>query len=87
MSVTLPEQMVSPSTSVIEEVATREGVDPTELDQPLYHAIDPDALDTLVRSSADAPSPSSLSITFTYHGYEVSVSSDGVVDLERREAI
>lgn len=70
---------LSPSESVIEIVAANEGVDPTELTVPLFEAIDPDALDTLVGSPSQPP----LQIEFTYYGYEVAIASDGSVHVSR----
>lgn len=40
------------SAAVVEAVATRKGVDPTEL-PPLHDAIDPDALESVVATGAD----------------------------------
>lgn len=63
---------------MVERVANSEGVDPLEL-SPLYDAIDPDALDSLVGcSNGDG---SDLEIEFTYCGYDVTVSGEGVVHL------
>ena len=62
------------SRSVIEAVAAREGVDPTELSEPLARAVDPDALDSLFTRSSGH-------VMFTYQGYEVCVSSSGDVSL------
>lgn len=71
----------SPSEAIIEAVADREGVDPTDLDVPLFEAIDPEALDSLVRTAERGQT--SLRIEFTYYGYEVAVATDGSVDLSR----
>ena len=73
---------VSPSEAVVEQVAASEGVDHTEL-VPLYRVIDTDALDKLVGTPSyadDGPQ-----ITFTYHGYFVTVTGDGGVHLTRAE--
>lgn len=83
MSIQVPTQEVSPSTKVVEAVAAREGVETTALDVPLYEAVDPDALDALVRSSAVGRS--ALTVHFSYYGYSVTVSSDGSVELEERD--
>ena len=58
---------------VIEAIADREGVDPVDLDTPLYDAIDLDALDAL---SADVAGTSALEISFQYEGYDVTVTGD-----------
>jgi len=75
---------VAPSQAVVERVAGCEGVDHTKL-VPLFDAIDPDALDKLVESGQGTGS--SLRITFTYHGYDVTVTGDAVVHLASDEAI
>ena len=75
---------VAPSQAVVERVAGCEGVDHTEL-VPLFDAIDPDALDRLVERSQGKTSVPR--ITFIYHGYEVTVTGDGVVHLAKNEKI
>ena len=75
---------VPPSQAVVERVAACEGVDHTELD-PLYEAIDPDAFDMLIESGRH--NESRLKITFSYQGYDVTVTGDGVVHLAEDEHI
>lgn len=62
------------SRTVIEAVAAREGVEPTELSEPLASAVDPDALDSLF-------SRGSGHVLFTYLDYEVRVTATGDVSL------
>lgn len=64
------------SMAVIRAVASEEDVDPTDLDVPLYDAVDPGALDSLFESGFDGH------VRFTYYGYEVSVFDGGRVALE-----
>jgi len=68
------------STRVTAEVAAREGVDPVELERPLYDAVDVDALEALVESAGRGPQ-SEVEITFTYYGYDVVVDETGDVTL------
>lgn len=63
------------SAAILEAIAAREGVDPTELRTPLYTVIDPEALASLFRNGTGQ-------VTFTYHGYEITVSSEGDIDLQ-----
>lgn len=63
------------SDAVIEAVATAEGVKPYQLSEALYTVFDPDALDSLFHTSNGT-------VTFTYHGYEVTVDATGEVELE-----
>lgn len=68
------------STAVVESVAERVGVDPIDLDPPLYRAIDPDALDELLTSlSANGEEGS---VSFTYLDFEITVRGDGTVHLD-----
>lgn len=69
----------SASELVVNAVAAREGVDPLDLTVPLYSAIDADDLDAVMDTDAD------VQVTFTYYGYEVTVTSDGAVTLTDAE--
>ncbi|OLZ42264.1 hypothetical protein A6E15_15390 [Natrinema saccharevitans] len=52
--------------------------------EPLYAAVDPEALDDLFGDgSGTAGTPDR--VTFTYHGYEVTVTGDRRIGLERLE--
>ena len=86
MSVAAVVEEVSPSESVIESVATREGVDPMDLDVPLFDAVDPDALDALVRTGSDEGNRPPIQVSFTYLGYNVIVASDGLVHVSRENS-
>lgn len=78
---TIPVKSMPPSEAVIYRIASCEGVDPLEL-RPLYQAIDPDALDSLVYDSAT--SGTTLQVEFTYLGYDITVMGDGVVHVDER---
>ncbi|WP_324662866.1 HalOD1 output domain-containing protein [Haloarcula sediminis] len=65
------------SEAVIETVARQVGVDPLELDTPLYDAIDPGELNALLDGADRAP----LEVTFRYYGYTVTVDADLTVTL------
>lgn len=73
----------SASGSIVETIAAREGVDPVDLEVPLYDAVDPDALDRLVERASDGRA--SLQVEFSYCGYDVSVTSDGAVHVTVEE--
>lgn len=62
------------SSAVVSTIARHEGVDPVNLDPPLYETIDPDALDGLFRNGDE----STVELTFRYNGSEVTVDSGGV---------
>lgn len=73
----------APTTSerVIETIADHEGVDPLDLEVPLFEAIDPDILETFDRTDDDDRIASSLRVGFTYYGYDVLVWADGTIDV------
>jgi len=60
------------SSQVLEAVAEQEGTTLLALDQPLYEAVDPDALDHLFAGDRRPDT-----VRFSYSGYEVSISGDG----------
>lgn len=61
---------------VLDAVAEEIGVEPMDLETPLYRVVDPDALERLLGSAVD------LTITFEYHQYAVAVTSDGTVRVD-----
>lgn len=65
------------STKVVTEVAAREGVDPLELDKPLYDVVDVSALEQMVESASGREG--TFEVTFSYHGYDVCVDATGDV--------
>lgn len=65
------------SETVVAAVAEAKGVDPLDL-EPLYKAVDPDALNSMFRPSAVSP-PSSLEVSFSMAGCEVVIHDDGEV--------
>lgn len=73
------------SQAVVQAVADAEGVSTTDLRPPLYAVVDPDALDELVISMARWSDGSAGRVTFSYCGYEVSVSVDGEVSLAEEQ--
>lgn len=60
------------SAAVVEAVAEAEGVPPTDLEQPLHHSVDADALNALCRSNGDSPGRTPC-VSFRYAGYDVTV--------------
>lgn len=65
---------------IVERVSDAEGVDPLELD-PLYTAINPDALDSLFQTRLASSDGLGGELRFEYHDYEVRVTADGRVTL------
>ncbi len=71
---------ISPSTAVVETVARASNRDPTATN-PLYNAIDPDALDSLCGSTDTSTPDEHVSVEFAFEGYEVRVDSVGTIEL------
>lgn len=71
-----------PSRAIIEAVAAREGVDVTDIEppayEPLFTAINPEALDRLFRNPAEM---ATARVVLEYEGYEVVVHGDGRVEV------
>lgn len=67
-------------TEIVERIASREGVDPTDLDRPLSAVIDVDALATLTTESRTR----SLQLSFSYYGYTVTVDGTGQISIEEQ---
>ena len=70
------------STKITTAVAEREGVDPLQLDEPLYDVIDVSALESMVESAGDRDG-SAFEVSFTYHGYDVTIDAAGDVHVAR----
>jgi len=77
----------SPGDAVVRAVAAASGLDPVpdatdpmESLDPLYTVVDADALDSLFRSGMDGL------VSFTYHGYDVTVHSEGYLVVESPDA-
>lgn len=69
----------APSEAIVTAVAEREDVAVTEV-PPLYHTIEPDALDQLF----DRRRPGE--VTFEYAGYEVTVRGPDRISIRERRA-
>ena len=68
----------TPSTAVVETVAVSSDREPTR-PEPLYEAIDPDALDALSRSNGVEPVGEGTTVTFEFAGQSVTVHGGGSV--------
>jgi hypothetical protein len=68
------------SEEVVRAVAAHDGVDETEL-PPLYDALDPDALDTVLASARDN-GRGRASAAFEYAGHRIVVTDDRTVTIE-----
>jgi hypothetical protein len=61
---------------ILERIAKREGVTPVDMHPPLYESVDMDALHSLLASGN-----ATLSVSFVYRGYTISVSGTGDVQI------
>jgi len=73
----------STSQRVISAVAEETGKEPTEVG-PLYHVIDPDALDRLF-SATRGSGRNQGHVEFTFAGCDVVVHGDGEVEVTQRD--
>lgn len=67
-------------TSIAMRVADEVGVPPEELQPPLYELVDPDALETLLRSDGNRTFDGS--VVFDAYGCTITVAGDGRVSVE-----
>lgn len=74
----------SVTTAVVSMVAKVAENDPLEM-EPLYSAVDPDALNDLITSVPSDPSHPDLEVTFAFDDYDVTVHSYGVIAVQSRE--
>ena len=77
--VTVP--LMDSTERVVQRVADAEGIEPSELEEPLYDVIDPEALERLFAAPEDGQSRDRGVVRFPYHGYEVTVRADGDVSV------
>lgn len=68
----------APSAAVVEAVAIASDREPTAI-EPLYGAVDPDALDALVRSNGTGSQDAHATVSFSFAGHSVTVHGDGTV--------
>lgn len=73
---------VPTSLTIVEAVAAQEGVDPMELEPPLFDVMDPEALEALLSTGATAKS--NVTVAFEWADYDIVVGSDGTLIVERR---
>jgi hypothetical protein len=69
---------VNPTVAVVEGISAVTGR-PMEDLPPITSAVDPDALNTLCTAS---PSAASATVSFTYAGHDVTVSTSGSITID-----
>lgn len=69
-----------PSEAVVRAVADAADRDPETM-EPLYAAIDPDALDSVLTPVCGGPGAADTTVAFTYAGYRVRLTGDGSVSI------
>lgn len=69
---------------IIREIADREGVDPVDLETPLYEVVDPDALETLTVDVEYRQEGSFPPIEFAYCGYTVTIDRTGTMNVHEQ---
>ncbi|WP_254611697.1 HalOD1 output domain-containing protein [Haloterrigena gelatinilytica] len=76
-----PSSGESLSIRVVREVAAHDGVDPMDLSPPLFHSVDPAALDALFEPTSTDDARAGR-VTFAYDGKRIAVDSDGEVTID-----
>ncbi|RBI60848.1 hypothetical protein DMJ13_17975 [halophilic archaeon] len=66
------------ATAIVQHIAAQQNADPTSL-EPIYDAINPDALTNLFGPQFDGTSRTDGQVVFTYSGYRVTVTNDGSI--------
>ena len=69
---------------VVEAVAQKEGISPSEVSPPLYSVVDPEALDALVQPETDSDTDR-IEIRFTYLEYLIRVQNGSEVSISIQE--
>jgi hypothetical protein len=69
------------SEEVVNEIPDCEGVEPTDLTEPLFNTVDPDALNNIFQSFDNGPVREMGQIEFWYYGYKIVVTADGDVSV------
>lgn len=65
---------------ILESVAEAAGVDPSDLDEPMYETVDPEAIGKLF-SDVGTPAATPGQVVFEYCGHSVVVRSDGRISV------
>lgn len=84
VSATYDWSSVRPSTAVVEVYAVATNQDPSTV-EPLFDFVDPDALDTLVRSNGAASADDTV-VSFTLSGRRITVDGSGTVTVRTETA-
>ncbi|MDQ2052306.1 HalOD1 output domain-containing protein [Natronolimnohabitans sp. A-GB9] len=78
--------LAAPTEAIVEAIAAHEGVDVTDIEppayDPLYTVVNPEALDRLFQTPVD--SEGAVRVVLEYEGYEITVDSDGDVEVVDR---
>ncbi|TYL35934.1 hypothetical protein CV102_24985 [Natronococcus pandeyae] len=74
----------APSYRVVEAVAQKEGISPSELSPPLFSVVDPDALDALVQEDVDS-NTRQVEVEFTYLDYVVQIRNGPTVSISAQD--
>ncbi|WP_458190515.1 HalOD1 output domain-containing protein [Haladaptatus sp. NG-WS-4] len=75
------------SEAVLRAVANATGIDPIDIDTPLYDVIDPDALDRLFRPCPTTERKTESKVSFTMGGCTVTITDNRVVEATPLSAV
>jgi hypothetical protein len=74
-----------PTEAVLRALSAVEGVEPTEIDPPLYETVDPDALDRLLGDPVVGDPGGVVVVRFCVSGYRVVIKNNGEVTIFETE--
>ncbi|WP_204365876.1 HalOD1 output domain-containing protein [Halorubrum californiense] len=72
------------SEKVLERVAEAKDTDPSELDEPLFAAVNTDSLDKIFSSTQSGPTRDEGKVRFPYAGFTVIVTAQKEVEVRER---
>lgn len=70
-----------PTQRIVQAITDAEGVEPVDLDPPLFDVLDGDLLNALVSSNETNADEPSLELSFEYLGYRVYVAAGGTISV------
>jgi hypothetical protein len=78
------EERAKPTQRIVQAVADSEGVEPVDLDPPLFDVLDGDLLNALVQSNIESTDEPNLEVSFEYLGYDVHLAAGHSITVEKR---
>lgn len=64
---------------IVQQIADLEGVEPLDLETPLYDAVDPEAVESLLTDATTGERREHIRVKFQYYGYDIIVDGEGEI--------